>query len=296
MAAFLLLLLPALAMARIQVEVSGEYDSNNPNLGVYVSGSESDVISDQERNTFALNDNNLKDAVRAYFGQRPNDAYVRSPTPWGDLYKTYGWSQVLRSLVPRSGRIVKITSEPQIIMKQIFENNSTKPATFNVGISQSVQNTVSSSWQTGHQLSVGQEIKYEFNLGMKFSGTTKFSYTSSWGQSTQKSTSVTIGATSAMQLTLQPGQSVLAELHASRGNIQVEIEYEANLAGATAVNYANTYKGHHFWALDVRAVMSAGGLKNSRLSKETINIGFYSDARVIVHDREIGQKLMEVQY
>ncbi|XP_028165651.1 spherulin-2A-like [Ostrinia furnacalis] len=292
---FILLALPALALARIDIEVAGKFDPNNQNMQVYYSGNEVAIISDEERNTFKIGDSALKDAVRSYFGQRPDDAYLRSPTPWGDLYQTYGWSQVTRTLVPRSAKVLTISSQPQIVMRQLFENNSTKPATFNVGISQTVQNTVSSSWSTGGQLTIGQEISYGINIeGIVGGGAVSYSYTNSWGRNTEQSQSVTIGASSGMEVLLQPGQGVVAELEATRGSMKVEVEYLASLDGANAVNYAKTYKGHHFWALDVRGVMSSGGISNAVVSREVLEIGFYSNAKVVVHDRALGTKFFEM--
>ncbi|XP_028165633.1 spherulin-2A-like [Ostrinia nubilalis] len=294
---FILLALPALALARIDIEVAGKFDPNNQNMQVYYSGNEVAIISDEERNTFKIGDSALKDAVRSYFGQRPDDAYLRSPTPWGDLYQTYGWSQVTRTLVPRSAKVLTISSQPQIVMRQLFENNSTKPATFNVGISQTVQNTVSSSWSTGGQLTIGQEISYGINIeGIVGGGAVSYSYTNSWGRNTEKSQSVTIGASSGMEVLLQPGQGVVAELEATRGSMKVEVEYLASLDGANAVNYAKTYKGHHFWALDVRGVMSSGGISNAVVSREVLEIGFYSNSKVVVHDRALGTKFLEMSF
>ncbi|PWC19615.1 hypothetical protein [Brenneria corticis] len=45
------------------------------------------VISNEERSTFQLNDQQLKNAVEVYFGKKPNDAYLCSPTPWNDYIK-----------------------------------------------------------------------------------------------------------------------------------------------------------------------------------------------------------------
>ncbi|XP_059047952.1 spherulin-2A-like [Achroia grisella] len=294
---YIIFLLPGLALANINVQVSGKFNPEDSSLmTVLTSGKQVGIITDTERNTFELNDNNLKNSVNSYFGKRPDDAYLRSPTPWGDLYKSYGWDQVRRTLVPRNGKILRITSKPVVVMEQVFENNSTRPALFNVGISQTVENTVTSSWSKGGALSIGQEISYGFDIEVASGGgTTSLSYTSSWGENTDKSESITVGASSAMEITLQPGQAVIAQLHATRGSIEVEVEYEAALSGDTAINYSKTYKGHHFWALGIRDVMSSGGLSNKKESKEVISIGFYANSKVVVHDKSAGKRLMELR-
>lgn len=297
MAALLLLLLPALAIASIDVEVTGSYDGHKPSLKVYYSGNQADVISNEERNSFNLGDATLNDAVRAYFGKKPDSAYVRSPTPWGDLYSTYDWSQVIRTLVPKSARILKITSEPQIVMQKVFENNSSKPELFNVGIYHDVEETVSSSWSQPQELNINEDISYAFDIqSSKGKGKTSFAYTSKYGQNYMKSRTVKVGATSSMNLLLQAGQAAMATLEATRGTIILEIEYEANLSGAVAVNYDETYKGHNFWALDVRGVMEKGNLANKMRSKEVIQIDFYVASKVAVFDKTYGEKIMEVTY
>lgn len=297
MAAFLLLLLPALAIASIDVEVTGKYDGDQSALKVYHSGSQADVISNEERNTFNLGDSKLKDAVRAYFGKKPDDAYLRSPTPFGDLYSTNDWSQVIRTLVPKASRILKITTQPQIVKQQVFENNNTKPELFNMGMQQDVREYVSSSWNQPQELNINQDISYGFDIkSLKRNGKSSFEYTSKYGQNYKKSRTVKVGATSSMNVLLQPGQAALATLEATRGTITVEIDYEANLSGAVAVNYDETYKGHNFWALDVKGVMEKGNLSNKMRSKEVIEIDFYATPKVAVFDRANGEKMMEVKY
>nr|AAB41454.1 follicle-specific yolk polypeptide-4 [Galleria mellonella] len=209
-----------------------------------------DIITDNERYTFQLTDNNLKNAVQSYFGQRPDDAFLRSPTPWGDLYQVYGWPQVARSLSSSESKYLQVSSKPSIILTQHFRNNSTQPATFKAQIQQQVQNTVTSTWEKGGELTVGQEIEYGFDIKVvSVGGKTSFSYTSRWGESVSKSETVTVGSESGVEITLEPGQAIIAELLATRGTMEIQVDYEATLSGATAVNYANTFKGHHhFWA------------------------------------------------
>ncbi|KAM3968866.1 LOW QUALITY PROTEIN: U-megalopygitoxin(8)-Mo12-like [Aphomia sociella] len=284
----ILLILPAI-QAKIEVNVVAS--DNEAERLVELSGSNVGIISDTERNTFQLSDNNLKNAVRSYFGARPDDAYVKSPTPWGDLYQTYGWPQVSRSLAPQRAKILQVTSNPSIVLNQTFKNNSTKTATFKAQIKQDVQNTVTSTWEKGGDLTIGQEIEYGFDIKVvSVSGKTSFSYTSKWGD-VSKSESVTVGSESGFEITLEPNQSVIAELYATKGTMQIQVDYEATLSGATAINYANTYKGHHFWALDINSVMRAGGLRTTAQSRELINLGYYSSSRVVVRDAESNKVL-----
>ncbi|MCO6441629.1 MAG: follicular epithelium yolk protein subunit [Nitrococcus mobilis] len=256
---------------------------------VNASGTVQHVITDEEQTTFRLGDKQLKDAVKAYFGKSPNDAYLHSPTPWGDLYKKYSWPQVQMILVVQSAEILGITSEPVIVKTQEFVNNSRQKGTFNVAITESVNNTTSSNWSTGGTLTIGQKFSYGVKfLGAGAEGETSLSYSQSWGVGGQESKSITVGSSSGVSVELDPGESVLAELSASRGVMKVRIRYNAYLIGNTAVNYNPTYKDHHFWSLGIAGVMAKGGITNSVQSTEDIEIGYYSNSKIELKDKTTG--------
>lgn len=190
---------------------------------VHVTGKVQHIITDTERATFQLNDSQLKETVKNYFGKKPNDAYLHSPTKH-DLYTTYNWAQTETVIVSTSAEILQVTSEPVILKTQTFENNSSKEATYTVSISDSVTDTVVSSWQKGGEFTVDQRIKYNIVvLGTGGGGETGFSYTDSWGIGGQKSQQISVGSSSAIEVTLDPGESVIAELSASRGVMKVRV-------------------------------------------------------------------------
>ena len=111
---------------------------------------------------------------------------------------------------------------------------------------------------------MSQMICYEVGfLGTGGGGETGLSYGQSWGKGDEESKSVTLGSSSGVSIELDPGQGVVAELSASRGMMKVRVRYKAHLIGSTAVNYNPTFKGHHFFALDIGRVMSAAGNSNS---------------------------------
>lgn len=270
--------------------VAGEDENAS---SVNASGSVQHIITDDERSTFGVTDAGLKKAVGEYFGKKPNDAYLHSPTPWGDLYKTYGWKQVQTLLVVQKAEILGITSEPVIVKTQKFENNSSNKGTFNVSISETVQDTTTSSWSTGGTLTVGQKFEYKVKfLGTGGGGETSLSYSQSWGIGGSESKSTTVGSSSAVSVELDPGEAVTAELTASRGVMKVRIHYNAYLIGQSAVNYNPTFKGHHFWGLPIGSVMNGGGLTNSVKSTEDIEIGYYSNSKVELKDSKTGELKM----
>lgn len=192
-------------------------------------------------------------------------------------------------LVVQSAEILGITSEPVIVKTQEFKNSSSQKGTFNVAISESVNNTTSSNWSTGGTLTIGQKFSYGVKfLGAGAEGETSISYSQSWGIGGQESKSITVGSTSGVSVELDPGESVIAELSASRGVMKVRIRYNAYLIGSSAVNYNPTYKGHHFWSLGIGGIMSSGGVSNSIKSTEDIEIGYYSNSKIELKDKVSG--------
>lgn len=267
----------------IQINVNAGLDAATSS--VQASGNVIHVITDVEKGTFDIKDGNLKKLVEKYFGKSPNDAYLHSDTPWGDLYKTYNWPQVQVNLVVQSATILGITSEPQIINTQKFSNNSSVKGNFNVAITQQVNNTSQSSWSTSNKISVGQKISYNIGfLGVGVKGETSLSYERTWGEGGSVSKSVTIGTSSGVSVSLDPGESILAELSASRGVMKVRLVYNAYLTGVSAVNYNPTFKGHHFFALDIGGLLAAGNITNSIQVTEDIEIGFFGNSEIIIKD------------
>lgn len=263
----------------IQVTVNAGLDAATSS--VQASGNVIHVISDLEKNTFNVNDANLKQLVLKSFGKAPNDAFLHSPTPWGDLYKTYNWPQVQVNLVVKSASILGITSKPQIVNTQKFSNNSSVKGNFNVAITQQVNNTSQSSWSSSDKISVGQKISYSIGF---LGGETSLNYEHSWGQGGSESKSIMLGTSSGVSVTLDPGESILAELSASRGALKVRLVYNAYLTGSCAVNYNPTFKGHHFWALNIGSLLSAGGIANSVEITEDIDIGFFGNSAINIKD------------
>lgn len=247
---------------------------------VTVKGQVQHVITDKERASFNIQDSKLKDAVKAYHGKKPNDAYLHSSTPWGDLYKSYNWQQVHTVLKVKSATVTEITSKPTIIATRIFKNNSSKKGTFKASISEKVTDTATSSWSQTSKI----EINQKFSYGVTVHGETTLNYTHTWGQSGSETKTSTVGSAEEVKVELEPGESIEAYLTASKGTMRVRIVYEASLAGQVAVNYNPTYKGHHFYGLGINGVMHSANLPTTMEFTEDIEVGYYSNAQVEIKD------------
>lgn len=267
------------------IEINITAGKDEKSSSVTATGSVQHVITDNERTTFKLDDSQLKSAVEKYFGKKPNDAYLHSPTPWNDLYKTYHWEQVQTFLQVQSASIVGLSSEPVIIAEKELKNDSSKKATFNAGISDQVNDTTTTTWSQTNSIEIGQKFTYNVSfLGAGGGGETSLSYTGTWGEGGSQSKSITVGSQQGVSVELDPGQSVIVELTASRGVLKVRIVYKAFLAGLSALNYNPTYKGHHFWALPIASIMAASSLPNSLEFTEDIEVGYYSNSKIILKD------------
>ncbi|XP_055316129.1 spherulin-2A-like [Sitodiplosis mosellana] len=240
------------------------------------------IITDEERKLFGLEDRQIKSMIETVHGKRPNDAFVREPTPWNGLYKTYHWPEVQRITTVRSAEFIEFNHVPVIVSEGTLINDSTKPGTFSTNLATNVTNSTSTTWTQTHGISVGQKISYSVKFGnfVKCGGETSFQYSHSWGEggSQTKTTSSGVGANISVQL--EPGEKVRAQIIASRANAKIKVEYESYLIGDIAVNYCPTHKGHHFWAFDVNRVLKENNRQNLVVSTETIVVEMFSKMEV----------------
>ncbi|XP_028178269.1 spherulin-2A-like [Ostrinia furnacalis] len=275
--------------AKINIDVTTNADND---VTVKYSGVNTNVITQNEINIFRVNTMNLNKALKKYYGEKTSNAYLKSPTPWGDLYKKYHWEQVKKVLSIKSARLKSINMKPVVVMSQNFDNYSNKTIKVNTGLSQTVENTFSTTWSKTTEFTVSQEVEYDVNvIFAKITGTTAFSFTTAWGKDVEKSETITIGTTTNMETELAPGQGCTAVLSANRGYLEVEVVYTAFLRGNVAVNFKNGYKGHHFWGPQINKVMEAGGLRNEITTVETIKVGVYVDSSLKVYDKASGKPL-----
>ena len=266
----------------IQIKAGRDVGSSS----ILASGSVQHVITDKERSSFGLTDDALKNAVAKYFGKRPNDAYVKSPTPWDDLYKTYGWPQVQTILNVSKAQILEITSNPAILKTTKLKNDSTKTGYFTANVNDSVTNTTDTNWNLTTTVDVSETVQYSVELEgiASVGGSTTWSFSESFGVGGSESKSITVGSDQGVSVELGPGESADVQLTVSTGQLKARVFYDVYLIGTTAINYNPTYKGHHFWALDIGAVTQAGDIQNHRSITEDIKVGYYSNAEVKLSD------------
>lgn len=226
----------------------------------------------------------LKSAVAKFLGgKNPNNAYTGSPTPWNDLYNSYGWSQVYVELVPIKAVVLEKTSVPQIVSSQTFENDSPNTISCNANIQQSVKDSVTTGWTTSRTFGFEESIKVGVNIEIvEVSSETKFSASFTAGESETKSVEKNLSAGTAVTFDLQPGQKAKADLQATQGILKCRVTYEQHITGRVAANFDPVYQGHHFWSYPVTSVVEAAGGNPKITVDQDIEVGFFTEARVLV--------------
>lgn len=271
---------------------------NIASSSVSATGNEFHIITEAEKQTFQLNDIQLKNAVTKYFGKTPTDVFLKSSDPWpnkswADLYSRYNWQQVQVHMQVQDIKITDISSQPVIIASRYFKNSSSKPATFSANISENIANTIESNWSQSttatSSFSFTQSVEVNVELAKETSQfSAGFSLSETWGKGGSSSQTTTVGSSSGLTVNLNPGEEVTAQLIATRGTMKVRVNYIVYLSGNTAINYAKPYQGHHFWAFPIETVLNASNVPSYKIVTEDIQIGYYSDASVIVQDK-LGQ-------
>lgn len=249
---------------------------------VKATGSFVDVISDANRDKFKLKDGDLKNYVNKYWGKKPNDAYLHSKTPWGDLYKTYKWSQVKTTMKPIKAEVVKSDGVPTILANKIVRNDGPSVSTYRTGITQEVTTEISNTWKNETSVTIENEVSVSFEgLG---GAKSKMGMTTTFGHDKTVSERSTVGTNDEISLTLKPGEAVDVQLTATKGKMTVRVTFECTLYGSVAVNYNPTYRGHHFFALGVNGVMKAGGAPSKKTITQDITIDFVTDTQIVIKD------------
>ncbi|HEV7229146.1 hypothetical protein [Brevundimonas sp.] len=252
---------------------------------IEASGSESFIINDEAITHFGLDVASLKKAVGKEMGKDPSDAYLKSPTPWGDLYKKDHLDQVTVVREVASARIIDLDMRPSMISSTIFENNSAHVAKVNCKITDSVTNTVESNWSKTNTLGVTQTVKYNISfLGAGGGGSTAFSYSHEWSKGGSESQSTTVGSESGAEVELDPGEKVKAILTASKGKLRIEVIYRTYLTGIVVANYSKKFNEHHFYYPHIQNVMRAANLEYEYFTTEVIEVGYYAESHVNVVD------------
>ncbi|XP_047541109.1 spherulin-2A-like [Vanessa atalanta] len=275
----ILFILPAI-YAKIEVEITA---NNNEVNDVHITGASMAILGEKDKSTFGLTEDNLKKAMEK-MGMNPDNMFLNSPTPWGDLFKTLIWEPTRMSFEPKKATILSKNSEQVLIKSKNIHNKNTEPLTLKIDMKQLVKNTVTSKWSKEGELEVGN-INYKFNLNVP--EIEDFSFISNGLEDMEKFVPMTIGGMS--EITLKPKQDVVAELYATAMHTMVRVDYETRLTGNVALNFDKKYEGHRFWSVDINMLLTAGELKKVVHSSEIIEVVHFTEPKVLVKDATTGE-------
>lgn len=284
MTTFILIAILALINAtRANIYIGIVADANKANIGLQYSGEDTSTITAGERSIFNLTDENILLGIYNYHQGVPRDVFLHDPTGNWNLFNQYNWRPTTVVVSPVVANVLDVASEPIAVLTQTFTNDHpTLSANFNVQLTQQIQNTVRTSWSRTAQVGSTSSI----NFGVQgFGAGGSITFGSTWGQASDVSETVVIGTAAGMQITLGPGESVVAELVATRGSIVVDIDYEARLMGRVVGNYPKKHLDSHFWAYDVNTICEAAELPDAVVTNtQTVNVGFFSEGNIRLYD------------
>ncbi|CAH2098947.1 unnamed protein product [Euphydryas editha] len=270
----ILVILPAI-YAKIQIDI---HTNDDQKMHVHMAGASVSMLGEIDKATFGLTDDNLKQAI-TNMGMKPDNVFLNSPTPWGDLFKTMNWEPTRMIFEPKKAEILSVKTEQVLVKSNNVYNKHTEPITHKVDMRQTVMNTISSKWSKEGELEV-KNIHY--NVLMKTPESGEFSFISKGSEDIEKLVPITVGDLT--EITLEPKQKLVAELYATAEHTMVRVDFEAKLAGTVALNFDNKFEGHRFWSVDINTLLTAGGLKKVMHFSEIIEVIQFTDTKVLVKD------------
>jgi hypothetical protein len=262
-------------------EIDVVVGSNLTVSGVNVTGQDSHPITSSETSSFGLTDDFLKTEIAKIMdGKRPDDVALSGPA-----YAKFGWEPVQTVLNAKSAEITSVSTKPVLLKNVTLINQSSQKGTFWADTTETVQNSVQSSWSQSTIINATQTITYGFNfLGINVGGQSYFSYQGEWQKGGSNTETVTLGSSEGVSVELQPGQQVHVILSASQGVMNLKVNFEADLTGQVYFHYNQRWQGHYFWACDVHDLPV-----QSITISEDIQVSFYSDAIVKLIDAATGE-------
>ena len=243
-------------------------------------------ISGDDQKLFRMSDGAVKAAIAKFAGY-PDDIFYNDPTPWNNLFATYGWTPVTLTLVPLSAQVTNVSTPNSALAFNKVTNNLSKPVKANVAFQTQMQDTAQTSWSETSTLTVTQDVS--FTVGF-FGTTSTVSFAQAWQKGGSRTTSVTIGSTTSIEVTLDPHETVLVQNWGDTGTATVAVTYQASLSGGVACNYGNKWNGHHFWYFDINSVLAnlGGGVPNSVRAVQELDLTAYLYTNTTVSDSSGG--------
>ena len=249
---------------------------------ISVSGKKSYTITDKEKKMFGLDA--VKSAVTSIMGVSPLSISFKSSET--NHYATHGWSEVKVTVTAVSGEITSFDSGPTVLKRTPLVNRSGKTVTQTTTLSQTITNTIESSWDTSESFSIGETIDVSaqlFGAGVKSS--TSLNFALQFGQGGSKSESKSTTLEDSVSVNLEPHSSVYAMLSSSFNKADAEVRYEVTLSGYIVATFWSKIKGRAVWELEVNSVLDILGEPISIPITQFIELGWYGESSIGTEDK-----------
>ncbi|MFE3197813.1 ETX/MTX2 family pore-forming toxin [Embleya sp. NPDC059237] len=255
---------------------------NKEHCKAFGSGKEIHHVTDKEAKSFRLTGSTIKEGFGKILDGKPDHVY------WSDEhYKTFGWTVPSTTLILAKSEIIGIDTKPVIVKDQTFTNDSTKAGEFNASVQDSVTCSVSDTWTQSNRVDVGQTFNYQVEfLGTGGGGSTQLTYSHEWGHSKTETKDITVGSQSGVSVTLQPHQSVVAELSASRGTLKARFTFHATVSGDLIGYFNDKHKGHWWWCAPINEVLQWAKLPTTLTITQEVDVDYYCNGEVRLKDKD----------
>ncbi|XP_041986114.1 uncharacterized protein LOC121738221 [Aricia agestis] len=265
----LILLVPCLISAQIQVEIVPGSDDRNPD--VVVSGTDRAKASDNDLQAFgltltAVKSNLMKMQLKWKTVGKININFA-SVSGYRDLYVT---------LRPKSERVLRTNDEIVKYRKRTYRNNDRTAK--ELVVERDVTESLTTKWFETRDLSLHNSITHIVQRN-------SLEHSSRYGQQGYAHKAVTIEAEPEEEVELQPGESVKAELQMKKTTVEVRIDYEVSLDGDIYFGYFCGPFGHiclNYDHLDINEYFMRIGQSSVLETHEILTYVYYHDPQLKV--------------
>lgn len=279
----ILIIVITISDGKIKIEIKTSNYSNR--TVIKYEGSNINQVTDKEIQLFNITDGNLKRGVENELGKAPDQVFLKDPTIYGALFETYGWPDVRRKLSIKKATIVEFIKQDVTLKRNDHINISSVAVKSKTDMVAPVTNTVQHIWDKDGLPE--EDIKYTIKIDFGYDQivhnvTWRDSKTTTFDSAIRKSKGVT---------EILPGQSIVSKLLAEKVILLIEMEMEAQLVGNIVINYARKYGSHYIWAPTLGNIMKAAELHNGVTTKVHLEIRYYTNARLVVVDKDTGKEI-----
>lgn len=297
----------------MSIKITVEAGETIPESKIYSAGESKHIIKPSEQEIFNLTDGQMYKAWMQWAWEKvteeslkafkkpgilplilaliPKDVMLHEPTEW-ELYPQQNWDETTVDAKPYEMEILEIVPDLIAGNQTILSNTSSVTTTQTVDLEYTQESSATDSWSTEQAVGIDESISFEY----RFMGSdTTLSYEQTWGQTESHTYSDAITTKISTNVTLEPGQQVIAKLIIVQNAMRIKIQYLSKVNGDATANYNPPFLDHHFYRMPASKLPEYIGLTSSScLTEEIIDVKFFSTAFVQTEDFETGKVISRI--